>query len=310
MYLTSATPEPLLMSSHILFYRLIHTGFLVLILPLTMLAMPIEAKACSVETDCIAPTVEPGRVYRVYRPDPDRVSQRPMGAIIHAHGYRGTAASVVGNRHLQRMADRLGLVLIGLKSAGDDWALPNSPSHPNADPEGEMAYVDAVVADASARFDLDQRRLMASGFSAGGMMVWTMACHRGHLFAGFAPIAGTFWRPVPNSCPSQPANVIHIHGDADPVVPLGGRPIAHTHQGDVMKALTMYQRHGSYGPATIVVGDDLRCEERVNEARQILDFCQFKGGHAMRADHLVHAWRRLEAIGAFSATSKLTPQRR
>ena len=57
------------------------------------------------------------------------------------------------------------------------------------------------------------------------MMVWHLACYRGASFAGFAPMSGTFWEPVPETCPTGPVNLIHYHGTKDPVVPLTGRQI-------------------------------------------------------------------------------------
>ncbi|MEO0393837.1 MAG: PHB depolymerase family esterase [Pseudomonadota bacterium] len=262
------------------------------------LAVGRMALACGVETDCAVPIAEPGRVYRIYQPESTRAQTGAVGAIVHAHGYRGTAAAVVYNAMLRSVADQLGVALIALKSAGEDWALPNSPSDPNADVAREMAYVAGVIKDATTRFSLDPNRFMASGFSAGGMMVWTIACHRSDLFAGFAPIAGTFWRPVPDRCTSPPTNIIHIHGDLDRVVPISGRPIGDTHQGDVMKALAMYQRYGDFKPRVTIQANDLRCEQQRNENGYILDFCQFSGGHSMTSAYLVHAWNRLRGIGA------------
>jgi len=97
--------------------------------------------------------------------------------------------------------------------------------------------------------------MMATGFSAGGMMVWNLVCDRSTLFAGFAPIAGTFWEPMPTSCAAPPASVVHIHGTSDKTVPLLGRPIAGTHQGQVPTALEMYARHGDFSkPVSVTIG--------------------------------------------------------
>ena len=248
------------------------------------------ALACGSDSDC---RVGGGRSYRIHLPQ--KPSGNSFGAIFFAHGYRGSAAGVMRNKSLTRLADRLGVALVALDAGSDDWALPGAP-HP-ARGRNEMGYADNVIADVTKRFGIDPSRLVASGFSAGAMLVWNLACERGDRFAGFIPISGTFWAPVPKNCASPPANLIHIHGDADRTVPLLGRPIARAHQGEVPKALAMYTRHGGFGaPRRKRVGD-LRCQVQRNPAGNILTFCAFKGGHSFRTEFLAQAWRMLAKAG-------------
>ena len=146
------------------------------------------AFACGPDTDC--PLGD--RHYRIAMPEGhDGVT--PVGAIVFAHGYRGSARGVMRNTGLRRMVSDMGLALIAVKSGDEDWVIPNAPRHPDTDGAVEFDYFEAVMGDASLRFALDRTRVMMTGFSAGGMMVWNLACARPDLFAGFAPIAGTFW---------------------------------------------------------------------------------------------------------------------
>ena len=222
-----------------------------------------------------------------------------VGAILYSHGYTGTAAAVMRSKWLKRTADRLGVAVIAGKSSHKDWALPNAPSAGTRPGVDEVAYYDRVVADAARRFAIDTRRIMVTGFSAGGMMTWTLACHRGDRYAGFVPIAGTFWRPVPPTCTSPAASVIHLHGDNDKIVPLEGRPIARTHQGSVTKAIAMYARYGKFGPPQkrTAVGGKLRCDVRRNADGHLLHFCLYSGGHTYSTTYLRHAWQTLTAAG-------------
>ena len=93
----------------------------------------------------------------------------------------------------RQMVSDMGPALIALKSADDDWVIPYAPRHMDSDGSVEFRYVEAVIEDAARRFPIDTKRLMAAGFSAGGMMVWNLACTMPERFAGFAAIAGTFW---------------------------------------------------------------------------------------------------------------------
>lgn len=275
---------------HALFMRLLSPAAALVTALAVWAATP--ALSCGADTNCALGD----RHYRIAMPDGYDGSD-PVGAIVFAHGYRGSAAGLMRNRNLRRMISDMGLAFIALKSLDDDWVLPNSPRHMDSDGAEEFTYVDAVLKDAAARFSIDTSRLMATGFSAGGMMVWNLACHRPGSFAAFAPISGTFWLEAPASCAAPIANIIHIHGDADKTVPLTGRPILATHQGDVAEALSMYADFGGFGAAERSQHDRLSCEDRTNDAGDILNFCLFSGGHSFRSEYLRFAWDSFEKAG-------------
>lgn len=254
-------------------------------------ALAGPATGCGPDSPCALPD---DRFYLIRMP---AGAEGPVGAIVFAHGYRGTAAGIMRNAGLGRLAAELNVALIAVKSAMPDWSLPNAPPQATDRVIDEPAYFDAVLADATARFDIDPERIVASGFSAGGMMVWTLACDRGHRFAGFVPISGTFWHPVPRGCDSPPASLIHIHGTEDRVVPLRGRAIQNTRQGVVPDALEMYRRHGGFGGSAPHSAAGLECDTSRNAGGDILAFCQFVGGHGFRAAYLAAAWSMLARAG-------------
>ncbi|MEO1459779.1 MAG: polyhydroxybutyrate depolymerase [Pseudomonadota bacterium] len=253
-----------------------------------------QAAACGPESDCVLGD----RHYRIRMPAGHNGAAR-VGAILYAHGYKGSAAGAMGNAALGAMADRLGVALVAVKSAGDDWTLPGAPSMGVVPGTDEVAYFDRVRADVLARFPIDAARLMVAGFSAGAMMTWTLACARGGDYAAFLPMAGTFWRPMPERCGGPAATVIHIHGTADRIVPLEGRQVEDARQGSVAEALAMYARIGEFGPVREAVagaGADagagaLRCEDRHGAGDRLLRFCLHDGGHSFRAEHVEMGWR-------------------
>lgn len=248
------------------------------------------ASACGVDSDCVVGA----RHYRIAMPE---TANAPVPAIVFAHGYRGSAAGVMRNGSLRRMAADLGAALIAVDADGPGWNLPNGPRTPDSDGSAEFAYFEAVLADAQARFGIDRGRVMATGFSAGGMMVWNLICARSESFAGFAPIAGTFWLKPPETCAAPVASVIHIHGDADRTVPLEGRAIGPTRQGRVAEALEMYGEFGGFEGLNPARYDGLSCEEQSNPAGEVLKFCLFEGGHSFRTEHVRFAWEQLQQAG-------------
>ncbi|MEL6806894.1 MAG: prolyl oligopeptidase family serine peptidase [Pseudomonadota bacterium] len=259
------------------------------VLPFVLMLLPSFALACGPDSDCMIGE----RHYRIAMPE---AQAGPVGAIVFAHGYRGSARGVMRNMGLRRMVSEMGLALIAPKSARDDWDIPGAPSDMASTGAAEIAYFEAVIADATDRFGIDPDRVMMSGFSAGGMVTWELACQRPDLFAGFAPVSGTFWGGPPDTC-AAPASVIHIHGTADRTVPLAGRPIGPTKQGDVLDVLAMYRGLGGFGPETTAEVDEMTCARQENASGDVLEFCTFDGGHSFSRSYLSYAWERLRVAG-------------
>lgn len=221
----------------------------------------------------------------------------PIAALLFAHGYQGSGLGIIRNKGLRRITSELGIAFIAVKSKGSSWSLPNSPQTSSAKGANELAYFDAVKADATSKFAIDPDRIVVTGSSTGGMVTWTLACERSAAFAAFIPMSGTFWAPIPKTCNGPPTSIVHIHGDKDRTVPLGGRPIRETHQGDVHKALKMYRQFGGFGPTRSEKVTDLRCENSANAQGNLLNFCLYKGGHSFRSANVVEAWRMLMVAG-------------
>jgi len=248
------------------------------------------AQACGRDTDCVIG----GRSYRIAFPE-GHDGTTPIGAIVFSHGYRGTANGVMRNKALTALADEFGVALIAAQAAGPDWNIPGAPDHHALEGIDELAYFDALIEDLTARFAIDRTKLVASGFSSGAMMVWHLACYRGDAFKGFVPMSGTFWEPVPKSCPSGAVNLIHYHGREDTMVPLTGRQIEDAHQGDVFEAVGMLARSAGYRAVENGETPGLECSRQLEDGGKLLELCLFTGKHQLKTRHLVRAWRIFEA---------------
>jgi polyhydroxybutyrate depolymerase len=265
--------------------RLIATAFL--------LHLPASAAlACGPDENC--PIGD--RFYRIAMPE-GYDGTTPVGALVWAHGYGGTAQGVMRNGSLRRMVSDAGLALIAAQGVNGSWDLPYGPRTFDSTGAAEFAYFDTILDDASKRFTIDRSRVIASGFSAGGMMVWNLACSHPENYAGFVPMSGTFWLKPPETCVPPVSSIVHIHGDADSTVPLAGRAIGETKQGEVADALNAYAEFGNFGPAKASKSGQLTCENRSNANGEILDFCLFPGGHSFRTEFLSYGIERLRAAG-------------
>lgn len=182
------------------------------------------------------------------------------------------------NETLLGIASDLGVALIALKSIGTDWSLPNGPRNV-APVKGTFKYFDAVVRDVTRRFAVNTDRLLATGYSAGGVMTLNLVCERPRMFAAFVPMAGTFWKELPRRRKKPVAHVLQIHGKTDLTVPLEGRVIKGVRQGNVYNVLTRYKRMGRYRAAgnSVVPSLELRCKLSKNRRGKMLDFCLTQG---------------------------------
>lgn len=256
------------------------------------LGIASPAVACGPDSNCQIGD----RHYRIAMPE-GHDGTTPVGAVVWSHGYRGTAAGAMRNGNMRRMISDMGLAFIAAKSDENGWNIPYAPRRMNSTGAEEFSYFSQVIEDAATRFPIDRARLVATGFSAGGMMVWNLACGQPQLFSGFVPISGTFWMRPPETCRQPVSSIVHIHGDDDSTVPLLGRPIGPTKQGEVPAALEMYNNFGSFGPAVPRATDTLNCETRKNDGGEILELCLFNGGHSFKTEHLRYGLKQLQEAG-------------
>ena len=251
---------------------------------------PVQSHdACPADAGC---SVASGR-YRIVLP-PQASAGRKVGAIMYFHGYQGSAEEVIADAGLVAVTRRLGVALIAPDGAGRSWSYPGSPARHR----DEFVFVGQVLDDVAARFPIDPGRILASGFSQGGSMVWYLGCRMPGRFAGFAPIAGAFWEPVPESCAGPRPPLIHVHGMSDTTVPLAGRTLRQgSRQADVFKSLAVFAPGGctagwAEAARAALKPEDLTCRVATgcgSPAR--LELCLHGGGHVADAAWVERAWR-------------------
>ena len=262
---------------------------------ISMLALfTSTADACDRDTDCV---VENG-TYRVNIPA-DWDGHSPMPAAVFFHGYGSSAGGVMGNNGLVRAFSERGILLIVPDGLNRTWSHVGSPSQAR----DELAFMDAVRADAIARWPIDQDLFWVTGFSQGGSMAWDIACYRGNDYVAFAPIAGAFWEPQATNCPTPSVNMRHIHGTTDTVVPMAGRRIGGLwRQGDVVAAVDLWHTQNLCGvePDRVVAQGNLECQEWSSSCvsgREVA-LCLHSGGHMMPAGWLDGAWTWVQGLSS------------
>jgi len=214
-------------------------GVLAILVALGGAIAPLHASACgAVDEPC---TVE-GGIYHAEAPPGDG----PHGAVVFLHGWGGRGEGLLRNRGLVEAMHARGYAMVAPQGmprrAGDRGGSWNTRQNPGG--RDDIAFLAAVAADAATRFDLDPARIVLSGFSAGGMMTWRVACSAPGTYPAYAPVAGLLWRPLPEAC-EGPVRLHHTHGWSDPVVPLEGRIVGSgIAQGDLFAGLALLRDAG------------------------------------------------------------------
>lgn len=162
--------------------------------------------------------------------------------VVHLHGYGGNGKGALKQTHVALVFRDRGYAVIapnGLRRGGDG---PTSWNFLQRDAvRDEPAFYRQVVEDAVKRFDLDRDRVLLSGFSIGASMVHYTACADANLFAAYAPVAGSFWQPHPESC-AGPIKLLHTHGWTDGTFPLEGRRVGSGFtQGDAFQSVHIWR---------------------------------------------------------------------
>jgi polyhydroxybutyrate depolymerase len=163
------------------------------------------------------------RTYRVHVPTGYRPGTA-VPALLFFHGSGGSAADMDTTSGFSKLADQRGFLAVYPQGSGDpgrtSWAIEGRIN----DGVDDLRYTADLLDNLQRRLCVDQARIYAAGFSAGGGMANWLACELASRIAAFASISGGF-STEPGGChPSRPASILDLHNTGDPVVPYGGRP--------------------------------------------------------------------------------------
>ncbi len=175
------------------------------------------------------------RRYLVHVP-PGVHGRKPLPVVIMFHGGGGTARGAMRETDWTLKADREGFLAVFPEALPPDPAKPsqfrlngqiwNDGSgrfHAGRRKTPDVAFVNAMIDDLAARFNVDPRRVYATGFSNGASMAFRVGIELSTRLAAVAPVAGALWIEQPRL--ERPVSLFYITGDADPLNPLeGGAP--------------------------------------------------------------------------------------
>ena len=153
--------------------------------------------------------------------------QTPLPLVLVLHGYGGDAAGYLDYFRMEPLAEARGFLVCHPEGTVDrnGWRFWNATEAccnfygSNVD---DSAYLRGLIEELARQYVVDRKRIYVTGHSNGGYMSHRMACDHADLIAGIASLAGMTFLDPNTPRPSQPVNVLQIHGTADEVVPYAG----------------------------------------------------------------------------------------
>jgi len=177
-----------------------------------------------------------GREYDLFHPNPANGGSMPLVLAFHGGGankdnmMRNLGVTGADSSYPWMVAAPMGSCtgLIGCDSG--NW---NSGHSPGGLKQGadDVAHARAVLADVRKRYQVDAKRVFATGFSNGAMMCYRLAAEMSDELAAIAFMAGTIGGSEEKGArehvndpakSTRPVSILHMHGSKDRSVQMAG----------------------------------------------------------------------------------------
>ena len=144
-------------------------------------------------------------------------------AILAFHGRLGTGSDMAKLTKLDEAADRQNLIVAYPDGYRRSWNAGLGAGPAEQEHIDDIDFIATLIEYLEDNAAVDHRRVYAVGMSTGGSFAYRLACELTNRVAAIASVAGPIATAVLTTCqPSRSISVVHIHGTADPIVPIDG----------------------------------------------------------------------------------------
>jgi len=198
----------------------------------------------------------------------------PAPLLVLLHGYGANARKQDAYLGVTEQAASRGLYVLlpngttEPRSGKQFWDATSACCNFTGTPVDDVGYLRDLIDEALAKRPIDPVRVYVFGHSNGGFMAYRLACDLADKVTAVAVLAGAD-APTPGDCaPSRPVSVLHLHGDADPLVKYTGGRFAGVYPGAVESVTRWAARDGC--DATPVAGAALDLEGGIDGAETVV----------------------------------------
>jgi polyhydroxybutyrate depolymerase len=152
-------------------------------------------------------------------------ANKEMPVVLALHGATMSAKTMEALSGLNKKADEAGFIVVYPNGTGPNpflltWNSGGFASLLALGKPDDVGFIARVLDDLEETWNVDKKRVYATGLSNGAMMCYRLAVELSDRIAAIAPVAGTIALEAYE--PRLPVPVLHIHGTADRLVPYEG----------------------------------------------------------------------------------------
>ena len=157
---------------------------------------------------------------------------KPTPLLLSLHGYSPFNAYANAVFGLDPLYDTAGFLLLTPHGTLDAdgkyfWNATDACCNFYDDPVDDVAYLNGLVDEVAAVYNVDPKRIFVIGHSNGGFMAYRLACESADRFAAVISVAGASYQDAAACTPSRAVSVLQIHGTDDGTITYTGGNLYH-----------------------------------------------------------------------------------
>lgn len=177
------------------------------------------------------------RPFDVIVPDTyDPATAAPLVILLHGYGAFGSLQEIYFD--LRSQVEARGFLYVHPDASSNRLGIAGwnaTDACCNDSDVDDSAYITHIIDEVSVSYNVDPKRVYLVGHSNGGFMSYRMACDHADRIAAIVSLAGATYLDAARCAPSEPVNVLQIHGTDDGTIdydggttPLSSYPAAQT----------------------------------------------------------------------------------
>ncbi len=153
---------------------------------------------------------------------------KPTPVVLSFHGGGANAEQQMNQSLMNTTSDKEGFIVVypegtGKKALGKifgTWNAGKCCGYAEENKIDDVDFVRQLITDLEKKFNIDSKRIYATGHSNGALMSYRLACDLADKIAAVAPNSGQ--DPLDICKPVRPISVLAFHGTADPAATYTG----------------------------------------------------------------------------------------
>jgi polyhydroxybutyrate depolymerase len=178
----------------------------------------------------------------------------PAPLIVLLHGYTSSGMAIESWFRFAAQAETYGFLLMAPDGTRDIlgnrfWNATNACCNIFGSNVDDSTYLRTLIEEVKGALNVDERRVYLAGHSNGGFMSYRMACDHADTIAAIASLAGATFDNPAACAPSEPVDVLQIHGTNDGVIAYGGGTLP---QGSYPGAVETAETWATYNACAVI----------------------------------------------------------